>query len=288
MLTGNENLEEQFLIEYVERFVPDIPSLARYIKIAKGPDRTMEEFAKECEVSGSTLSRIANGKITRRISKELAQKIMTHSVAQNAFDYRTLMRANGMVPANSRSEQRISEEPEASTWYYGEKNTHNTIKNVLLEELSKRDYMFNFGRNPMLPRTGRRISFMRSGDFTVRVQGFEPANWNFYISYDPTFRGEESRRGWVSEWSGVFLTDLWAKEQFRDIKSTFVFINEETFADFVRFLNERKVNSDMSAMYIDVEAGKFVKEITLTRFDGKEMPSLLEKEPTVMDDYELT
>lgn len=283
---SDKDHKEEFLIEYVERFVPDIPTLARYIKLAKGPDRTMEEFAKECNVSGSTLSRIANGKITRRISKDLAKAIIENSANKNLFDYRMLMRANGMVPANSHSEQRVSEEPETAEWYYGEKNTLNTVKNVMSDELSRRDYMFNFGRVPMTAgRMIRRINFMRRGDFTVRVQGFEPANWNFYIDYDPVYRGEESRRSWVKDWSEVFLTDIWAKEQFEGAKSSFVFINEETYADFISFISDRKVNTDMSAIYINVEESKLIAETILPKNSGKALPSLLEKPAQSEEEY---
>ncbi len=273
----DENIEKEILIEYVERFVPDLPTLAKYIKCAKGPDRTMEEFAKECNVSGSTLSRIANGKITRRISKELADNIMRHSVKQNMFDYKMLMRANGMVPADAPSERRISEDPDTADWYYGEKNIHNTIKNVMSDELSRRDFMFNFGRGAISPGTRTRLySFGRRGDFTIRVQGYEPMFWNFFISYDPTYRGEISRHTWIRDWSEVFLTDIWAPDQLSEAKTSFIFINEETYHDFVAYISKRKVNNDMSAIYIDVNNSKYVEETVLPRNSGKPMKSLME------------
>ena len=54
--------------EYVQVRTPDKIDIAHLVNIAKGPDRTMAQFADECQISASTLSRIVNGKTTKPLA----------------------------------------------------------------------------------------------------------------------------------------------------------------------------------------------------------------------------
>ena len=70
--TSNPILDERL---YMQTRVPDITELGNLLKKAKGSNRTMAEYAKECGVSPSTFSRIATGKITQPLSFETVVNI---------------------------------------------------------------------------------------------------------------------------------------------------------------------------------------------------------------------
>ena len=81
--------------EYVAALVPDKLKLAELIKRAKGESRTMVEFAEKCGViTASSFSRIMHGNMTKPLSRELIN-------ATARITYEDLMRANGMIPADS-------------------------------------------------------------------------------------------------------------------------------------------------------------------------------------------
>ena len=79
----------------------DKERLAQYIEAAKGPGRTMKQFAEECEVNPSTLSRIANKKLVGGSSETLMQAIFEHADPNSGLTLDALMDANGMVPVGS-------------------------------------------------------------------------------------------------------------------------------------------------------------------------------------------
>lgn len=89
----------------------DKERLAQYLEAAKGPGRTMKQFAEECNVNPSTLSRIANKKLVGASSETLMQAIFEHAASNSGFTLDELMDANGMVPVGSVriSEYRLQE-----------------------------------------------------------------------------------------------------------------------------------------------------------------------------------
>lgn len=79
----------------------DKERLAQYLEAAKGPGRTMKQFAEECKVNPSTLSRIANKKLVGASSETLMMAIFEHADPTSGITLETLMDANGMVPVGS-------------------------------------------------------------------------------------------------------------------------------------------------------------------------------------------
>lgn len=79
----------------------DKERLAQYLDAAKGPGRTMKQFAEECNVNPSTLSRIANKKLVGASSESLMMAIFEHADPNSGITLDALMDANGMVPVGS-------------------------------------------------------------------------------------------------------------------------------------------------------------------------------------------
>ena len=69
--------------EYVQVRTPDIMRISEYVIKAKGINRTMAQFAEDCGIGASTLSRIANGKISKPLSEDTVKAIYEHRAPES-------------------------------------------------------------------------------------------------------------------------------------------------------------------------------------------------------------
>lgn len=84
--------------QYIQVGIPATDKLAELIKAIKGPNRSMAQLAKACELSPSTLSRLVNGKLGKPASPELLTKIYENRAPDCAVSLDELMAANGLAP----------------------------------------------------------------------------------------------------------------------------------------------------------------------------------------------
>ena len=83
---------------YQQLRTPDYAALANCVNRAKGPNRTMAQFAEDTGVSASTLSRIVNMNIKKPLSVDLIIKIFEKRAAQeDEFLLESMARANGLL-----------------------------------------------------------------------------------------------------------------------------------------------------------------------------------------------
>lgn len=75
---------------------PDKDLLAEYVVRAKGPERSMRQFAEEIGVNASTLSRIVNKKTVGANSDNLIADIAAYADKNSGITFEMLMRAHGM------------------------------------------------------------------------------------------------------------------------------------------------------------------------------------------------
>lgn len=250
---------------------PNLALLASMIKIAKGPDRSMAEFAEACKVSASTLSRIANGKITRKLSVDLIQAIVKNSVEQREFDYSDIMEANGMVLESQKGESIRATRTKSGLLNerYNKRNVENTIKNILWMELSQKgiassylddlpDGVFpksKYGLDGLL----RSLRLCGYPAFVIKTEGEKPEYWCsvIVVDYDSCFRCESV----MMDFSPIFLMDAWEPECLEGVKISFIYNDRNNFDQFLNSINSAPVNSEMSVIYIDTEEQSFVEEV---------------------------
>ena len=126
--------------EYKAAFAPDAARLSELLDIAKGPDRTMAEFVKDCKgkknlpsVSEPTFSRIRRQVVNRPVSDDLLRIIAEHSADPEEANYKTLMRANGKVPVEEYQETLIRLDNRNT--YKLEQEIKENIKMIILNAL---------------------------------------------------------------------------------------------------------------------------------------------------------
>ncbi len=281
--------------EYVEAYVPDKMQLAAYVNLAKGPERTMAQFANACGVSASTLSRIVNHKITKPLSVELVQAIVKNASDKERVDYESVMRANGMLPKDRQEKRNPAGnhfmEPPESRMELGAK-----VENTIMQELYARGHMLQFF--PCLPfdeLSKSRFGLIQYSAFAIRIQGYEPRYWNFVV-ISKRFRSDDEEqlrrekkmfiRMTMDRYAALFLQDAWEPESLKDIKTTFVCVDSEAFALLKDLLGHARVNTYMSIILVDTEKQEVVTEFSIPRKDGKELKSIFLEDKVAVSDEE--
>ncbi|MBO4688155.1 MAG: hypothetical protein J5636_06540 [Clostridiales bacterium] len=266
-----------FDCKYVPVYVPDKAKLAFLIKEAKGPDRTMAEFAEACgTISAPSFSRIIKGNLVKPLTVEVVQSIVKNAAPGANVDYYSLMRANGMIPAevDDRHKKRGDEEYE----YERElKNKEIKARNIVSDELLVRGIMiqlipysaFRMFRNEEIPVGKFRLAIPTS--FSIKVPGEGPSYWLYKYFSSDRYWGNEIR-----EFSELFLRDLWEPDTLKDVKVTFVFADQSYYEETLEKMKEIKVNNYISFLLVDPDKGLVMEEKMLPRFDGKIMKSVFD------------
>ena len=286
--------------EYVEAYVPDKIQLAAYVNIAKGSERTMAQFANACGVSASTLSRIANYKITKPLSVELVQSIVKNAVDPKRINYESIMRANGMIPKD-RQERRDPAGNHFMERHESRMELGANVENTIMQELYARGHMLQFfSRLPFDEMPKSRFGLRRYSAFAIHIQGYEPRYWNFVVN-SMRFRKDDDEqlsedkkmfiRMTMDRYAPVFLQDAWEPESMKDIKTTFVLVDSEAFALLKDLLGHARVNTEMSIILVDTEKREVVTEFSIPRKDGKRSMSIFMEDKIAVsdedDDFEM-
>lgn len=90
--------------QYIQVGIPSTDKLAELLKAIKGPNRSMAQLAKACELSPSTLSRLVNGKLGKPASPELLTKIYENRDPECTVSLHELMTANGLAPRREQKD----------------------------------------------------------------------------------------------------------------------------------------------------------------------------------------
>lgn len=121
---------------------PDKDLLAEYVVRAKGPERSMRQFAEEIGVNASTLSRIVNKKTAGANSDSLIADIAAHADKNCGITFEMLMHAHGMENTTGRGGVYMR---------YG-REIERSLKSILIDALLVRGYSLTL-REPIRHKT---------------------------------------------------------------------------------------------------------------------------------------
>lgn len=269
-------MENEKPIEYVQVQAPDIIRLGEYVTRAKGINRTMAQFAEECGVGASTLSRIANGKIRKPLSEDVIRAIYEHRDPKSGVSLDLLMRLNGFRDKDAyekRSESYAREIGRREEILNRERKMKNTIVTALLD------------RNVPVVRIREIIGNRKSGepyehpiwfDFAFEVEDAVEKEWYF-----ETFpqQGADKRQSPVltdrlmTRANRIFLQDAWSPMKFMNKKISFLFCDERIFEYFLALYERAPIQCSVTAILIDTDAERIVKEKWMS--SKPETPSVL-------------
>lgn len=255
---------------YEQVRTPDVAALAKYLNLAKGPNRTMAQFAADTEISASTLSRILNMNIKKPLSKEMIISIFEHRASpEDEHLLASLARANGL----------------ASPDYVERVNSHHRNYARRNEELNKSNLM----KNAILAgivAAGTPVKGIFSGRVLQGVEEehglpllYKATPCDFFIAlgentsakkiwrvhtYPGQLDEEDMRypnpeqmalRWFLQRLAPFFLRDAWDAVSLDDTKTSFAFIDERLFYAFIEMMQSATLNSEMSVLLLDPSNG---------------------------------
>lgn len=260
---------------YQQIRTPDMAALANYVNKAKGPERSMAQFAEDTQIGASTLSRIVNGKITKPLSKDVIIKIYECRANQeDEYLLEALARANGLH--SPEYAKRVQAEDRFAAKRNAEASRANMMKNSLVAGVVACGMSVDGIINERIVHTDREIPaiFPRyRGDFTIKLRSEEIIStirqWSFFL-YPQLMEEDINQRPdrfvvrmileRITPW---FLVDAWYPEELRGQKFSFVFADERLFHAFIEAVKPAKLNNEMTVILMDRYNFEVVKEVWL-------------------------
>lgn len=275
---NNNNEKKEWMPIYQKR-------LGEAINRAKGR-QSMAEFAKKCGLNPMTLSRAVNGTIKKPLDEETIRVMAECSDLPTEEILSHLMYANGWTKNNTEERQRIARQHALET-----KERYESVQNIIMRTLFEDGYtispIFNTDLeylDPVLLRS--KYQLHTDVRFALRVQGYEPAYWNFSVSVFTGSEFADNRKQYKMEledelfflmkdkYKDAFLRDTWEPQAFENSLYSIVFINKDLLEGFQKMLEGVSFNNSFSLILLDLNKQKVVEERFLPRRDGVEYKSL--------------
>lgn len=243
------------IIKYYRVSPPDKEQLAELIIRAKGAKRSMRQFAADCNVNPSTLSRIINKKTLGANSNELIATIADKADPDSGVSFDMLMNAHGMRLITDNNVLQIRRNIDA-------------VKKTLYKEILDRQYTLKEGDCPWLESfLGRcRLSL----DLRTNALGLDNATWLFDIwterddEVNDLSRSSDRLRQWLLMYLGMLSVQERVINRFSVIVT-----NEILYRSVVNALDKYTFNTDLSLIYINIDTGKIVDEY-LVKMDKRQ------------------
>lgn len=251
---------------YIRTSDPDKDELSKLITKAKGPGRTMKQFAIECGADPSTLSRIVNKKNSRPSSDKLIKSIAEHADPNSGVTLDAIMAAHGMARIlDNKAVVKISGN-----------EIEEMFRGALLHELGQSN------RKAYIVNESFRVtaSVGYNADIVVKselvsgngIWAFEviPPQYNTQNGCgDPENRFSTNRKiKRMLEFIGMVLP-LFYKNENGISKFSFVIADEITFNHAVSEFRNYCLPCNISIIFFDLENQIIENEFILKKPDGK-------------------
>ena len=248
------------LSEYVRISTPDKDRLAELVVRAKGPELSMSQFAKKCEVNPSTLSRIVNKKTTGKNSDALIFNIAENADPNSGVTFEMLMSAHGMKKRN------LNGKVDTEEYRAFEKNAADLV----LSEIMKRGYKVQV---PMTPHVYNDLNYHYRPDWEIATDSVTSDNtmgqWLFEFW---TMLGTEQqaiRKQTIKLRQKLLMVlGLYYMDEVKADKLSFVVFNRKFYKLLKDTLEGICVKPWITIMLFDMEQAQFIEEFTFLSPDG--------------------
>ena len=248
------------LSEYVRISTPDKDRLAELVVRAKGPELSMSQFAKKCEVNPSTLSRIVNKKTTGKNSDALTFNIAENADPNSGVTFEMLMSAHGMKKRN------LNGKVDTEEYRAFEKNAADLV----LSEIMKRGYKVQV---PMTPQVYNALNYHYRPDWEIATDAVTSDNtmgqWLFEFW---TMLGTEQqaiRKQTIKLRQKLLMVlGLYYMDEVKADKLSFVVFNRKFYKLLKDTLEGICVKPWITIMLFDMEQAQFIEEFTFLSPDG--------------------
>lgn len=293
------------IIEYEMIRTPDYALIADLVNRAKGPERSMAQFAEDSGIGASTLSRIVNMLIKKPLSVDILIKIF-ESRADETDEYLldSLARANGMYPKEYA--ERTKKRNDFAARRNEEMSRARMMKNALIAGVAACGLpLAQVANSPRpCPMEIPTLYPRKYGDFLLDIKSASNTSpitdWAFYLYPHLLEQSDVERRrspksmvqDIIERISVWFMLDAWNPDEVRGMKVSFVFVDEELFYEFVDALQGARLNNEMSAILMDPQSYAILKEVwipgeypRLANISIFEVPAPCEKMPEADESF---
>lgn len=236
---SQRRMQERLVIymELLQKFVRvrdvDREKLADMVVKAKGPRRSMRQFAEEIGVSPSTLTRIANLQTNSASKDELIVKIAAAADPDSGVTLEMLMDAHGVEEPKGTSHDRVD--------YY--KEAEKRMRQIVVDELLTRGYSVN-----KIEVATKRDAY----DLVVETNAVEDrgagGKWAFEFSAhksDMPIVGSGSTNRWIDRIMALFYRGEAGVD-----KVTIVMERSELYEQLVGRLKDYRIPDEMSVILV--------------------------------------
>ena len=234
------------LRKYHRVTAPDKEVLSELVVRAKGAKRSMRQFATDCKVNPSTLSRIMNKKTQGANSDVLIATIADNADPDSGVTFEMLMKAHGMALISDDSAIVVRLQYEAA-------------KKIILQELLRRSYSIKEGQEPWLSSFLGRC--LVSLDIRTDALGKEGAVWIMEIwrmrpsEENDIERASDRLRQWLLMYIGMLNIDNRQVDRFSIVLSS-----RELYQIVAAEMDKYSFKNDISLILIDVGEERVVEE----------------------------
>lgn len=248
------------LSEYVRISTPDKDRLAELVVRAKGPELSMSQFAKKCEVNPSTLSRIVNKKTTGKNSDALIFNIAENADPNSGVTFEMLMSAHGMKKRN------LNGKVDTEEYRAFEKNAADLV----LSEIMKRGYKVQV---PMTPQVYNALNYHYRPDWEIATDAVTSDNtmgqWLFEFWTMLEMEQQAIRKQTIKLRQKLLMVlGLYYMDEVKADKLSFVVFNRKFYKLLKDTLEGICVKPWITIMLFDMEQAQFIEEFTFLSPDG--------------------
>jgi len=246
------------LTNYTRIKTPDKDALADLVIKAKGPTRSLRQFADDLGVNVSTLSRIVNKKTSRANSDTLIADIADRADPNSNVTFELLMEAHGMALKETITGR--------SMFLFAE-----SASNIIFRELVRRGYsisgMLHEGsttRNRMASLDSIMGRCYLDLEVHTNALGKEDSVWLFdFHTNHAGLRNKHQYMDRIRQWLLMYAGMIAFNEGKVDRLSV-VIAEREIYDELLTHLEGYTMRNGMSLMLIDMETGTVVDEYVLS------------------------
>lgn len=244
---------EIIFADFVKIGKPNQKKTAELILKAKGNKRTMAAFAKQCGTSASTLSRIVNGKNSRKCSDELLEAIFKNADPDANFSFDELMEAQGMAPKLRNGRTRRFEQ----------QKYEQTIEFILFDEIISRGFSISRPREEQISDA---LNYPYRPDLCVVTDAIDGASlltWHFEF-WSLAYTNKPSEADYWNQIKRIrqkLLMNLGMiyMDKLVNDKMSFVVTEKYVYDTLIRSIHDTKLKVRVSVILVDLE-DKCIKE----------------------------
>ena len=256
---NNRKIDMTELANYIRIRPPDKEKLAELLVRAKGASRSMRQFALDCGVNPSTLSRIVNMKTSGACTDELLQKVAQNSDTESGITFEILMDANGKVPRRMTGKYTSMEFA----------ITEKAITDILFKELVLRGYTLSL---PQERNEHNALNYHYHTDWAVLTNANSDNDkmelWEFEI-WHTMLNEKNSIAHTVMKLRQKFLMvlGLYYTGTMSPKKMSFVLTNREVYDRIVETLENIEFKDVFSIILVNLDEGKVEEEYVFPLVD---------------------